>query len=78
VQFIPHSDLRSYGSLVIGVFLIGLVIASTLSGEALGRFGRTASRIEEQKKFWMLVAIDYVGGALGIGYFMYKVFAVSN
>jgi MFS family permease len=68
----PDSNLRPYVSLVIGLFLVGLGLASTFSGEALGRFGRTASRIEEPKKFWSLVAIDYLGGAFGIGYFLFE------
>ena len=37
----------------------------------MGRFGRTASRVAEPKTFWRLVAIDYLGGAFGIGYFLY-------
>jgi hypothetical protein len=70
----PDLSLRPYVSLIIGVFLAGLGLASTCSGEALGRFGRTASRVEEPKKFWGLVAIDYLGGAFGIGYFLYEKF----
>ena len=64
--------LRPYVSLIIGVFLMGLGLASTFSGEALGRFGRTASRLKEPTKFWSLVAIDYLGGAFGIGYFLFE------
>jgi hypothetical protein len=70
--FMTDSNLRPYVSLIIGVSLIGLGVASTCSGEALGRFGRTASRIAEPKEFWRLVAIDYLGGAFGIGYFLYE------
>ena len=68
----PDSNLRPYVSLIIGVFLTGLGLASTCSGEALGRFGRMASRTEEPEKFWWFVAIDYLGGAFGIGYFLFE------
>lgn len=68
----PDPNLRPYVSLIIGVFLTGLGLASTCSGEALGRFGRTTSCVEEPKKFWRLVAIDYLGGAFGIGYFLFE------
>ena len=67
-------NLRPYIRLIIGVFLTGLGIASVSSGETLGRFGRTASRVEEPKKFWGLVAVDFLGGVLCIGYFLYEKF----
>ncbi len=71
-MFMPDSSVRPYVSLVIGLFLAGLGLASTCSGEALGRFGRTASRVKDPKKFWGFVAIDYLGGAFGIGYFFFE------
>jgi hypothetical protein len=70
--FMSDSNFRPYIYLFIGIFLMGLGVASTLSGEALGRFGRTASRFKEPMKFWGLVSIDYLGGAFGIGYFLYQ------
>jgi hypothetical protein len=71
---LPDSNFRPYVWLIIGLFLTGLGLASTCSREALGRFGRTASRVEEPTKFWRLVAIDYLGGAFGIGYFLFEKF----
>jgi hypothetical protein len=74
----PHSVLRPYGSLFIGIFFIALGVASMCSGEALGRFGSVVYRAEKPNQFWQLVAMEYIGGAFCIGYFLYKVYWLSN
>ena len=71
-MFMSDSNSRPYVYLFIGIVLLGLGLASTWSGEAMGRFGRTASRLKEPKKFWGIVSIDYLGGAFGIAYFLYQ------
>jgi hypothetical protein len=70
--------MRPYISLFIGIALIALGIMSTLGGEALGGRGRMFYRTQEPNKFWSAVAIDFLGGAFGIGYFLYKVYMHSN
>jgi hypothetical protein len=70
----PDSGSKPYILLFIGIFFMGSGIMSTLSGEAWGRFGRKAYRSEEPNKFWGCVAIDYLAGACGIGYFLYKIY----
>jgi cadmium resistance protein CadD (predicted permease) len=45
------SNLRQYSSLIIEIILIALGIMSTLSGEALGRYGRMVNRAEDPNKF---------------------------
>ena len=76
-MFMHDSNLRPYISLIIGIFLTALGVASTCSGEALGRYGRMVYRAEEPNRFWRVVAIDYLGGAFGIGYFLHKVYGFS-
>ncbi len=66
------SSSRPYVSLWIGVILTGLGLASALTGQSLLGHGRTANRVDEPKKFWGAVAMDFLGGALGIGYFLYE------
>jgi MFS family permease len=70
--YVADPNFRPYVLLFIGLFLIGLGLASTCSGQAVARFGRSANRIEDPKKFWSLVAVDFIGGALAIGYFLYQ------
>ncbi len=74
----PVSSSRPYISLIIGIFLTGSGVMSTLSGEALGRYGRMVRRAEDPNKFRSVIAVDYVGGAFCIGYFLYKVYVLSN
>ena len=71
-MILPDSDPKQYHSLILGVLLLGLALMETLSGEALGRFGRTVTRFEQPKKFRQLVAIEYIFAALSIGYFLYE------
>ncbi len=72
------SNSRPYISLIIGIFLTGSGVMSTLSGEALGRYGRMVRQAEDPNKFRRMVAVDYLGGAFCIGYFLYKAYILSN
>jgi hypothetical protein len=36
------------------------------------------NRDEDPNKFWRAVAVDYLGGAFCLGYFLYKVYVLSN
>ena len=75
----PHSDLRPpYGLLIFGVFLLFLAVNGTCTGEAWGRIGQVVYRDEKPKEFWWLVASQYLGGLGLIGYFLYKVYGLSN
>jgi hypothetical protein len=68
----PHS--RPNIALVIGVMAIGLGLMEICSGQALQGYGRTASRREDAKTFWRAVAVHYLCGAAGIGYYLYETF----
>ena len=68
----PDPSLRPYVHLFIGIFLTGLGLASSLSGEAVGSFGRIATRVEEPKQFRTLVVAAYLGGAFNIAYILYE------
>lgn len=72
--FMPDSGIKQY--MAIGISLIFLGLAATLSGEALGRFGRTIRRSEQPTAFWGIVAVYYLGGICGVLYFLYE-FALS-
>jgi hypothetical protein len=65
---------RPHILLTFGIFWTGLGLMSTLSGQSLLRFGRTISRAQDPEKYWRSVAIDYLAGAFGIGYFLYEKF----
>lgn len=71
------SHSRSNVALVVGVLAIGLGMIETCSGEALQGYGRTASRREDPKTFWKSVAIHYLCGVAGIGYFLYERFIAN-
>jgi hypothetical protein len=73
------SNLRPpYGLLIFGVFSFFLAVSGTCTGEAWARFGRVVYRAKEPKKFWRLVSVYYLGGVCLIGYFLYKVYGLSN
>ncbi len=75
----PHSDLRpSYGLLIFGGFLLLLAVNGTCTGEAWGHFDQRVRRDEEPKQFWWLVTSQYLGGLGLIGYFLFKVYGLSN
>ena len=73
------STLRPpYGSLIFGVISFVLAVAGTVNGETWANFGTAVSRVEKPKEFWCLVAMYYLGGVCLIGYFLYKVYGLSN
>jgi hypothetical protein len=75
----PVSQLRSpYGLLFFGIFSLFLAVAGTCTGEAWAFLGRVVCRAKEPKQFWQLIAIYYLGGICFIGYFLYKVYGLSN
>lgn len=76
--FMSGSGLRSYISLIIGIFLVALGGAETLSGEALRRARSAVSRVEDPKQFRQLVTFHYVFGAFLIAYFLCKKYLLSN
>jgi hypothetical protein len=72
------SGLRPYSSLIIGIILIALGAAETLSGEALRRARSSVYQVEDPKQFRQLVTFHYVVGALLIVYFLCKKYVLSN
>jgi hypothetical protein len=77
--FMAHSSLRTpYGFLIFGAFSLILAVGGTWTGKAWARYGRVVYRANEPKKFWQLVAAYYLGGVCFIGYFLYKVYGLSN
>src|ERR1019366_5580778 len=77
--FMPDSDLGPpYSLLFLGAFSFFLAVAGTCTGEAWARFGQVVYRAKEPKQFWSLVAMYYLGGSCLVGYFLYKVYGLSN
>ena len=75
----PHSDLRPpYGLLIFGVFLLLMGVGGTRTVEGWARSGRVVYRDEKPKQFWWLVVSYYLCGLGLIGYFLYKVYGLSN
>jgi hypothetical protein len=60
--------------LLIGIFLLFMAVAFTLTGESLEpRGGRMASRAEEPKRFWWDVALCFLSGIFFIAlYFIQR------
>jgi len=71
------SHSRSNVALIIGLFAIGLGLMETCSGEAVLGYGRTASRNEDPNTFWKAVAIHYLCGVAGVGYYLYERFLTN-
>lgn len=59
--------------LLIGIILLLIVLASTLTGETLeGRHG-FVDRSKEPKRFWWNVVIYFLGGLFFIGLYIAKI-----
>jgi hypothetical protein len=69
-----YSQSRPDIALIIGVIAVGLGIMEIFSGKALQGYGRTATRGEDPKTFWKAVAIHYLCGVAGVGYYLYEIF----
>jgi hypothetical protein len=69
-----YSYSRPHIALVIGMIAIGLGLIETISGDALEGYGQGASRSEEPERFWKAVAIHYLCGVAGVGYYLYDKF----
>jgi hypothetical protein len=64
--------------LVLGVIFFFKGLISICTGVALTRVGRTIRRAKEPKAFWRLFAWDCLIGVCSVGYFLYKLYALSN
>jgi hypothetical protein len=74
-----HSQISSpYYFLVFGAIFLVAAVVSTCTGKTYGRYGGWASRAKEPTKFWWGVAIYCIAGICFIGYFLYKVYGLSN
>ena len=67
-----------YIFLILGVISFSGAVVSTYTGKSWGRFGGFVYRAKEPKQFWWLVATYYLIGAWFIGYFLCKVYGLSN
>lgn len=67
-----------YGLLLFGIFSFFMAVLGTCTGVTGARYGGWVYRAKEPKQFWRLVAMYYLGGVCFIGYFLYKVYGLSN
>jgi hypothetical protein len=74
---IPHL-IQRYIGLFFGLLMFGIAGVAAITGEVRGRFGGVAYRDQDQKKFWVSVAIYCVFGTGFILFFLYKIHAFSS
>lgn len=67
-----------YFQLIFGVISFCAAVVWTCTGKAWARFHGWVYRAEEPTDFWWAVAMYYLIGVFLIGYFLYKVHALSN
>jgi hypothetical protein len=67
-----------YIQLIIGVISFSAAVVWTCTGKAWARFHGWVYRAEEPTDFWWAVAMYYLIGVFLIGYFLYKVYGLSN
>ena len=65
-------------NLLAGIAILALAVMETLSGQSLGRYGRSTDRADNPKKIWASVAISYGAALFFIGRYLYQVFLISN
>lgn len=61
-----------------GMFLLSLAVAYTYTGKAWIRMHGWVYRAEEPKRYWLEVAVYYLGAVFLIGLFLYKAHWFSN
>lgn len=69
----PYFLRPPYIFLILGSAFVCMGVISTFTGEAWSTFGRVVYRAKEPNQFWWAVVVDCLGGAVLIGYFLYKV-----
>ena len=64
--------------LILGGISLCVGAISMCTGVTWARFGRVIYRANEPRQFWEDVAACYLVGVCFIGYFLYKVYGLSN
>jgi hypothetical protein len=64
--------------LILGIISIFAATVFTFSGKAWVRFSGWVYRAKEPGWFWWEVALYYLVGVWFVGYFLYKVYGLSN
>ncbi len=74
-----HAPIRSpYLFLILGIISFTAAVVWTRTGKAWVRFHGWVYRAEEPNWFWWESAMYYVVGVGFIGYFLYKLYGISN
>ena len=58
-------------ALLLGAFLFGLALISTLTGICLERFHGIVDRAKDPKRFWQNVAVYYLLSLIFFGLYLY-------
>jgi hypothetical protein len=64
-----------YAFFTAGTFVLFLAVVYTYTGKAWIRFHGWVYRVKEPKRYWLEVAMYYLGGFFLIGIFVYEVHA---
>jgi len=67
-----------YVFLILGILSISAAAVFTYTGKAWVRLNGWVYHSKEPGWFWWEVALDYLIGVFFIGYFLYKVYGLSN
>jgi hypothetical protein len=74
-----HSLLRQPDIyLILAVISFSAAVVWTCTGKAWIRFHGWVYRAEEPNRFWLEVAVYFLGGVLFIGLFMHEVYGLSH
>jgi len=67
-----------YIFLILGVVSLLAAVVFTCTGKVWVRFNGWVYRAKEPGWFWWEVALDYLIGGCFIGYFLFKIYGLSN
>lgn len=67
-----------YIFLILGIVSISAATVFTYTGKVWVRFNGWVYRAKKPGTFWLEVALYYLGGVWFVGYFLYKIYGLSN
>ncbi len=70
--------VQRYVGLFFGVLMFGMSLSAVITGKVRGRFGESANRDEDGKKFWSSVVIYCLFGTVFVLLFLCKIYKSSK
>ena len=62
------ADMAPVGNLLFGLFMLLIAVIGNFTGKAYGK--GVANRTDDPAKYWVTLAIEYLGAAFFIGYWI--------